>query len=75
MSWKTSSLSYGNGQCVETISGVARWRKSSRSMTNGNCPEIGAFESVIVIRDTANRRGGMLMFPAPAWEAFISSLK
>jgi hypothetical protein len=51
------------------------WRKSSRSMNGGNCAEVGSSEKVVVIRDTMNREGGMLMFEADVWETFISSLK
>jgi hypothetical protein len=75
MSWQTSSFSYGNGQCVETTSGVAQWRKSSYSVNNGQCAEIGAVESLIVARDTTNRSGEMLVFPVVAWAAFVDSLK
>jgi hypothetical protein len=69
MTWRT----YGND--AELAAGEAQWRKSSFSTNNGECAEAGSSESVVVVRDTMNRRGGMLMIPAGAWQTFVDSLK
>jgi len=73
MSWRESSHSYGN--CAELTGGAAQWRKSRRSMNNGNCVEAGVAESVVIVRDTTDRRGGMLVFPAATWREFTNSLR
>jgi hypothetical protein len=81
MSWETSSLSYGKGQCMETTSSImqwrksAGWRKSTRSVNGDACAEIGVSESVILVRDTTNRGGVTLEFPSFVWEMFVDSLK
>jgi hypothetical protein len=46
------------------------WRKSARSVNNGQCVEVGGTQTMIVVRDTANRDGETLTFPPRAWEAF-----
>jgi hypothetical protein len=51
------------------------WRKSSYSGTGGGqCVEVGAGAGVLV-RDTVDRAGAMLAFPADAWSAFIGSIR
>ena len=75
MSWRVSRHSYGNGNCAEMTAGTAQWRKPRRSLGNGNCVEAGNAESVVVVRDTTDRRGGMLAFPAAAWTKFTDSLR
>jgi uncharacterized protein DUF397 len=53
-----------------------KWRKSSYSDANGgNCVETASDDSMILVRDTANRDGGTLGFTTEAWEAFAASLK
>jgi hypothetical protein len=52
------------------------WRKSTYSNANGgDCVETASQDGVILIRDTTNRDGGTLTFPADAWGAFTASLK
>jgi Domain of unknown function (DUF397) len=51
------------------------WRKSSYSSSSGGaCVEVGR-NDVILVRDTTNRDGGTLSFPAAAWQTFTSKLK
>jgi hypothetical protein len=51
------------------------WRKSSYSGANGGqCVEVASADGVAV-RDTTNRDGVMLEFPAGAWAAFVTRLR
>jgi hypothetical protein len=52
------------------------WRKSTYSGSNGgNCVETASGNDAILVRDTANREGGMLAFSAEAWQAFLGTLR
>jgi hypothetical protein len=51
------------------------WRTSSYSDANGgNCVEVASGDGIIV-RDTTDRAGVNLSFSAPAWQAFIDTLR
>jgi Domain of unknown function (DUF397) len=53
----------------------SNWRKSSYSGSNGGeCVEISATGAVLV-RDTADRNGPVLMFTADAWRAFTATIR
>ena len=52
------------------------WRTSSYSNANGgDCIEVGNVRDVIAVRDTKNRAGTVLSFPAHAWRAFAADVK
>lgn len=70
--WRKSSYSdTGGGNCVEV---GQSWRKSSYSGTDaGNRVEVGQ-ASGVVVRDTTDREGPALAFPAVAWRAFTATL-
>lgn len=70
--WRKSSASYANGSCVEA---AGNWRKSSASSYNGNCAEVGSGEGRVLIRDTQDRSGPVLVFPAAAWARFAAKVK
>lgn len=58
---------------MQTMS--APWRKSSYSGNGGqDCVEV-AVDGAILVRDTKNRDGGTLAFPAGAWVRFTASLR
>jgi Domain of unknown function (DUF397) len=58
---------------MQTMS--APWRKSSYSANGGqDCVEAGNVSGLVVIRDTKDREGAILAFPAGAWASFISSI-
>ncbi|AWT44790.1 DUF397 domain-containing protein [Streptomyces actuosus] len=56
---------------------AATWIKSSHSDANGgNCLEIAPDSPATVpVRDSKNPDGPVLLFPRPAWSAFLSSLR
>ncbi|GGZ69961.1 DUF397 domain-containing protein [Streptomyces echinoruber] len=55
----------------------ARWRRSSYSNANGGeCVEVAEnVPGVVPVRDSKNPYGPVLVVPAAAWDAFVSSLK
>lgn len=51
------------------------WRKSSYSTgSGGQCVEVASAESVAV-RDTTDRQGATLTFPAESWQTFLDTLR
>ena len=53
-----------------------RWRKSSHSGSNGGgCLEAASHNRHILIRDTRDRGGPVLRFPATTWRRFTGHLK
>jgi hypothetical protein len=71
--WRKSSYSSNGGTaCVE----VGAWRKSSYS--NGgsdNCVEVGGAMTGVLVRDTTDRAGAVLAFPATAWRGLLADLR
>ena len=70
--WRKSSYSGTDaGNCVE----VGHFcRKSTYGDTSGECcTEVGR-ASAVLIRDTTDREGPALAFPATTWRAFTSAL-
>jgi hypothetical protein len=53
------------------------WRKASYSGSNGGaCVEIGStMARGVAIRDTTDRDGVTITLPAPAWLAFLQTLR
>jgi len=70
--YRKSSRSHANGNCVEVASG---YRKSSASVGNGNCLEAASAQRTVLVRDTTDRKGTVLAFPAQAWSAFAAALR
>jgi hypothetical protein len=70
-SWRTPSRSMGNGNCVE----AASWRKPSGSLPNGQCLEAASGVAAVLVRDTKDRGGAVLTFPAAAWTRFAEAVK
>ncbi|GHH13212.1 DUF397 domain-containing protein [Streptomyces lanatus] len=54
----------------------AAWRRSSYSNSQaGECVEVAHLPGAAVpVRDSKNPDGPALLFPTPAWDAFIRSL-
>jgi hypothetical protein len=69
--WRTSTASANNGACAE----VGTWRKSSHSADTGQCAEVGQDGTVVLVRDTEDPDGTILVFGPPAWTAFLAGLR
>ncbi|MBV9794578.1 MAG: DUF397 domain-containing protein [Actinobacteria bacterium] len=55
---------------------LTTWRKSTFSGGNGSdCVEVGRDERAVVVRDTKNRTGAVLMFGPDAWRRFAATVK
>ncbi|MEH1098979.1 DUF397 domain-containing protein [Micromonospora sp. CPCC 205561] len=52
----------------------AQWRTSTRSVGNGNCVEVAVGPDRVAVRDSKDRQGPVLAFPAPAWRAFVGGV-
>jgi hypothetical protein len=50
------------------------WRTSTRSGTNGACVEVRLAQAAVQVRDTKDRTGPVLSFPASAWQSFITGV-
>ncbi|MFD5396284.1 DUF397 domain-containing protein [Streptomyces sp. NPDC127097] len=64
---------------MKTVSDLVdgAWRKSSYSDGGAdNCVEVSdGFPGAVPVRDSKNPAGGVLLFPAAAWSAFIGGVK
>jgi Domain of unknown function (DUF397) len=54
---------------------AAGWRKPRRSFPNGNCLEAGNDRSAVLVRDTKDRSGPVLRFPAQSWRNFTRAVR
>ncbi|MBA2806742.1 DUF397 domain-containing protein [Streptomyces sp. KM273126] len=62
---------------IPDASALNAWRKSSYSGgSGGSCLEVtdAALPTHLPVRDSKNPSGPALVFPAPAWQAFVTSL-
>lgn len=53
------------------------WLKSSRSNGDGGyCVEVAnGLPGIVPVRDSKDPHGPAIIFPAPAWSAFVSAVK
>jgi hypothetical protein len=69
ITWRKSSYSGSNGDCVEV-----GWRKSSYSEGSNGCVEVGwADAEDVAVRDSKHPGGPTLAFPAGPWRDFLRS--
>ncbi|MFJ7248923.1 DUF397 domain-containing protein [Kitasatospora sp. NPDC098652] len=54
----------------------ARWVKSSHSTDGGQCIEVApGFPNVMPVRDSKDPHGPALVFPAAAWQSFVTAVR
>jgi hypothetical protein len=71
--FKSSYSSESGGACVEVA-----WLKSSHSEEVGNaCVEVGPMPATgeVAIRDSKDKAGPALLFPAEAFAAFVGAVR
>lgn len=54
---------------------IMEWHKSSRSGTNGQCVEVAATPGQVLVRDSKDREGPVLVFTPDEWQAFAASVR
>lgn len=55
---------------------LAQWRKSTRSLRTGDCVEVASnLPDVVAVRDSKDQAGPALVFPHPAWNAFVAQIR
>lgn len=72
--WHKSTYSDASGgNCLE----MATWQKSSYSGgSGGDCLEVAdGHPDIVPVRDSKSPELPGVVFPAPAWAAFVASLK
>lgn len=51
------------------------WRKARRSMNGGNCTEVAAAAGIVAVRDSKDRDGLVLQYPAGSWRSFLAAAR
>jgi hypothetical protein len=51
------------------------WRKATRSKNYGDCVEVSGGSGIIATRDSKDRLGPVIRYPASSWQAFIFGTK
>lgn len=62
----------GLSRTVVTLACLS-WRKSRYSVS-GECVEVAATGEMVAVRDSNDRDGPIVVFPARAWHAFLRSI-
>lgn len=52
----------------------AEWRKSTLSSGDGQCVEVANFPEAVVVRDSKNPDGPVLVFSVGEWRAFVGGV-
>jgi len=52
-----------------------QWRKARRSCNNGACVEAAPVSGQILIRDSMDRNGPVMRYPARSWGVFVAAAK
>jgi hypothetical protein len=76
LTWRKSSYTGANGNCVE-VAHVPAWRKSSYSSNGGgSCVEVAELPAAaIAVRDSKDPDGPKLIFSSGEWREFIAGIK
>jgi hypothetical protein len=54
---------------------AADWRKASHSIGNGACVEAASADGRVLVRDSVNPSGAVVVYAPGAWQGFIESAK
>ncbi|MFG2914812.1 DUF397 domain-containing protein [Kitasatospora sp. NPDC048298] len=55
---------------------ITTWRKSTHSGSGGQCVEVAdSIPDLTPVRDSKDPDGPVLLFPAPAWQAFVTAVR
>ncbi|WP_028648376.1 DUF397 domain-containing protein [Nocardiopsis sp. CNT312] len=73
LSWRKSSYSGVNGECVEVAHIPSHVRKSSYSGQEPSCVEVADLPRGAAVRDSKHPDTGHLPFPAAEWAGFLSA--
>jgi hypothetical protein len=75
VTWRTSSYSGGQGNCVEVASHLLPWRTSTYSGGNNECVQVAPnLPHLVPVRDSKRPTGPALAFSPDAWRAFLAEL-
>lgn len=72
MTWKISSHSGAEGNCLEAD---GAWRISNHSMNGDTCVEASATPNRVRVRDTKDRTLPTVSVSGHAWTAFVEEVK
>ena len=72
MSWRRSSWSTYNGNCVDV---AADWRKAQASVGNGACLEAAPGGGAVWVRDSKDPGGPILGFTRQQFADFLDGCK
>jgi hypothetical protein len=69
LTWRKSSLSFSNGNCVEIV-----WQKASSNINDGHCLELGELEGLVLVRNSRFPDQVLPGFTADEWRAFLAGV-
>ena len=75
LTFRKSSYSGRDVNCVEVAPLPSNFRKSSYSGHAQNCVEIGSLPRGAAIRDSKRPDAGFLPFPSAEWSSFLGSAR